>query len=111
MEGIIARQEKPTNTEVLGMLLEDEKLNYITNLHGKNIKGLLKLEYLTMRLENPELSSLEIHNKLIAKFLALKCSEKTKEGNRSAQIVDALKHIIEDENQDSIKTIADQIKG
>lgn len=111
MEGLIARQEKPSNTEVLGLLLDEEKLKFITNLTGKNIKGLCKLSYITKRLANPEKDSLEIHKEVIQDYMILKCSQETKKGNRVDQIVDALKHIIEDENRDDISNLAQEIKS
>lgn len=111
MEGLITRDVKPSNTEVLGLLLDQEKLPFITNLNHDNVKGLCKLNYLMQRLNSPEKNPIEITNKVIESYLAYKCSVKTKQGNRSDQVVDALKHIIEDENKDNIQSLAQQIQG
>lgn len=110
MDELTPRQEKPSNTEVLGLLLDDEKLNYITNLNGPNIKGLCKLLYLTKRLSNPNVDPISIHDETIQYYLSLKCSLIQNKGNRADQIVDALKHIIEDENKDSISSLMSDIK-
>lgn len=102
---LITAEQKPSNTEVLGLLLDEEKLKFITNLHPQNIKGLLKTKYLFTRLNNPDQNSFEIHNEIMQEYLALKCSIIQKKGNRSDQIVDALKHIINDESSPDITNL------
>lgn len=111
MEGLITKQEKPSNTEVLGLLMDEEKLPFITNLNGNNVRGLCKLAYITRRLANPDRDPIEIHEEVISGYLALKCSiQQGKKGNRSDQIVDALKHIIDDENRTQMESIANSIR-
>lgn len=110
MEGLIKREEKPSNTEVLGLLMDKDKLQFITNLNDRNIKGLCKLAYMTKRLQDPKENPIKIHNETMDDYLTLKCSLVSKKGNRAEQIVDALKHIIEDENKPDIQSIAGQIQ-
>lgn len=111
MTGIVFQEEKPSNTEVLGLLLDKEKLKFITKLNALNIKGLCQLSYLTKRLKEPKRDPVEIHEEVIDEYLTYKCALETQKGNRADQIVDALKHIIEDENKDEIKNLAQQIKS
>lgn len=111
VEGLLAKQEKPSNTEILGELIKDENLPYITNLNSRNVKGLFKMNYYLSRLKDPKESACEKLEESINKVLALKCSvPQKKSGTRADQIVDALKHIIEDENQDNLMSLAEQIK-
>lgn len=110
VDGLIGKEEKPTNTEVLGLLMDEEKLRFITNINMENIKGICKLRYFAERLSNPNKDPFLIHSENEQIYLALKCALQTKKGNRADQIVDALKHIIEDENKDNLQSIAEQIK-
>lgn len=109
VEGLISKKEKPSNTEVLGLLMDPDKLKFITKLNGTNLKGLCKLSYKIKRLNG--IDSITAHNEVIEDYLTLKCAMESQKGNRSDQIVDALKHIIEDQNKDDIKNLAQQIKS
>lgn len=111
VEGLITKQEKPSNTEVLGLLLDKDKIDFITNLTDENIEGLAKYSYFTRRINEKNKSAIEISNDVLQRTLALKCAVQTKKGNRADQIVDALKHIIDDENKDDLKSLAQQIKN
>lgn len=111
VEGLLAKQEKPSNTEVLGELINSEKLDFITNLTDRNVKGYFKLGYWLDRLSNPDKDPALILQENIEKTKAYKCAVAKKNGNRSDQIVDALKHIIEDENKDDVKSLVQQIKS
>lgn len=112
MEGLITKQEKPSNTEVLGELISFDKLPFITKINNTNLKGILKTKYFLLRLNNPNMSATEIHQKIYDEYLALKCSiESSKKGNRVDQIIDALKHNIDKEKQDEFSNLAQQIKN
>lgn len=112
VEGLITKQEKPSNTEVLGELINNENLPYITNLTHRNNKGLFKIGYYLRRLKDKKKSRVECIEETIRETLAYKCSvPKDKKGNRVDQIVDGLKHIIENENKDNVKSLAQQIKS
>lgn len=110
MDGLVARQEKPSNTEMLGELMDSDKIRFITNLTPRNVKGLFRLSYFLKRLKQPEKESVEVLEETISECLEHKCSVQTKKGNRADQVVDALKHIIEDENKDQLSSIAAEIK-
>lgn len=111
MEGLITKEEKPSNTEVLGLLIDKAKLRFITKLNSTNLKGLCKLSYITKRLQKPNRDAVEIHEEVIEEYLTLKTAVVDKKGNRADQVVDALKHIIDDENKDMTESIAQQIRS
>jgi hypothetical protein len=111
MEGIIQRKDKPSNTEILGLLLDQDKLQFITNLHGKNIEGLCKLSYFTKRLKDLNRNPVEIHNEVMQDYLCLKCSILSNKDNRAQQIVDAIKHQIDKDQNTQLQSLADQIKS
>lgn len=109
VDGLISKQEKPSNTEVLGEIISEEKINFIGNLTHENIEGLAGIKFWTNILfENQDPG--ELMNQIIKDIQIMKCSVKDKKGNRADQIVDALKHIIEDENKDNAQSLVDSIR-
>lgn len=112
VDGLARKEDKPSNTEVLGLLLSKGKLPFITKLNGNNLKRLCLFNYHAQRLQDHKKDPFEIHKDTIELYLTLKCSvTDDKKGNRSDQIVDALKHITEEKPDDELKTIGQQIKG
>lgn len=97
--------EKPNNQEVLGLIVDDTKLDWITNLKKENIKGILRFKYLTERLKRR--SALSINDELQLLYKKLKCTIPTKHGNRAEQLVDGVKHI---KNENTDETIASSLE-
>lgn len=112
VEGLLSKQEKPSNTEVLGELIDQKNINFISNLVSRNVKGLFKINYFIERLKDPNKDAVEILENNINKVLEYKTSvPKGKSGNRTDQIVDALKGIGKEEEKDELKSVVQDIKG
>lgn len=111
MEGIIGKQQKPTNAEVLGELINEEKLKFITNVTHENIEGYNGLKFWTESLFSDKPIE-QVFEEVTENILIMKCAVQVpKKGNRADQIVDALKHLVDKEDDKEAKSLAQQIKS
>lgn len=110
-EGLGTVEEKPSNTEVLGLLIDEKKLKFISRLTHENVEGLTEFQYFLERLDHPDKPASDIAKEVINNAIAYKTSVPDKKGNQADKIVDALKHIIEDESHEDVKNLMQQIKS
>lgn len=104
---IPTRQEKPSNTEVLGFLLNSEDINLKTDLNIVRIKNLMQIRWfsLVMNIEDKR-TPIEKLDDVIEYYKELLASD-----NRKSRIetIDGLKHI-QEEQQPMLTNFVSELK-
>lgn len=107
-EGLIpSNKEKPSNTEILGMLLSNDNVNLHTDMNMRRIRTLCQIKWFRLSMDLADnRTPLEKFDEIMEYYKELLISNKR---IREDKIIDGLKHI-EEQEQEGLTNFIDQLK-